>query len=88
MGRYWVDSEILRCSHKRKFNVVDLTLLISAHQGMDASGKHKSEVTKDDFLWNFLIINKADMRKGAGRLTSNYFVVCNYLFIILLSKLK
>ena len=55
---------------------------------MDASGKHKSEVTKDDFLWNFLIINKADMRKGAGRLTSNYFVVCNYLFIILLSKLK
>ena len=80
MGRYWVDSEILRCSHKRKFNVVDLTLLISAHQGMDASGKHKSEVTKDDFLWNFLIINKADMRKGAGHLTSNYFVVCNYLF--------
>ena len=88
MGRWRVDYGIIHFSHKQKFNVVDLTLLISAHQGMDAAGKHRSQVTKENFSWNFRIINKADMRKGAGRLTSNYFVVCNYLFIILLSKLK
>ena len=77
MGRYWVDSEILRCSHKQKFNVVDLTLLISAHQGMDVSGKHRSQVTDDDFLWNYHYYQSPN--KIYGLLTSNYFVVCNYL---------
>ena len=46
---------------------------------MDASGKYRSKITEDDFLWNYRIINIADMRKGAGHLTSNYFVVCYYL---------
>ena len=77
MGRWHVDYGILHFSHKRKFNIVDLTLLISAHQGMDASGKHKSEMTKVNFLWNFQFYNLND--KSSGLLTSNYFVVCSYL---------
>ena len=57
--------------------MVDLTLLMSVHQGMDSSGKHRSEMTKDNFLWNFQFYNSTDI--SSGFLTSNYFVVCYYL---------
>ena len=77
MGRWHVDYGILHFSHKRKHNIVDITLLISAHQGMDSSGKHRSEMTKDDFLWNFQFYDSSD--NSSGLLTSNYFVVYNYL---------
>ena len=77
VGRWHVDYGILHFSHKRKFNVVDLTLLISAHQGIDSSGNHRSEMTEDDFLWNFQFYNSHD--KSSGLLTSNFFVVCYFL---------
>ena len=77
MGRWHVDYGILHFSHKRKLNIVDLTLLMSAHQGIDSSGKHRSQVTDDDFLWNFQFYNSND--KFSGFLTSNYLVVCYYL---------
>ena len=77
MGRWHVDYGILHFSHKQKHNIVDLTLLMSVHQGMDSSGKHRSEMTDDDFLWNFQFYNSND--KHSGLLTSNYFVVYYYL---------
>ena len=77
MGRWRVDYGIIHFSHKQKLNIVDLTLLISAHQGVDVSGKHRSEVTEDDFLWNYHFYQSPN--KSFGLLTSNYFLVCYYL---------
>ena len=77
MGRWRIDNYILYYFHKYELNVVDMTLLISAHQGNESAIKHRSEVTKDDFLWNFRFLNSSDI--SSGLLTSNYFVVYYYL---------
>ena len=74
MGRWYVDNIILQYCRKYKFSIIDITLLMSAHQGMDYSEKHKSEMTEDDFYCNFQFYNSND--KHSGFLISNYFVVC------------
>ena len=80
MGRWRIDNYILYYFHKYELNIVDLTLLMSVHQGMDSSGKHRSEMTDDDFFWNYQFYNSTDI--SSGSLTSNYLVVCYCLFII------
>ena len=77
MGRWRVDYGIIHFSHKQKLNIVDLTLLISAHQGVDVSGKHRSEVTEDDFFWNYHFYQSPN--KSYGLLTSNFFFLFYYL---------
>ena len=80
MGRWHVDYGILHFSHKQKHNIVDLTLLISAHQGSESARRYKFEVADDDFFWNYQFYNSTDI--SSGLLTSNYLVVCYCLFII------
>ena len=77
MGRWHVDYGILHLSHKQKHNIVDLTLLISAHQGSESARRYKFEVAEDDFFLNFQFYDSSD--NSSGLLTSNYFVICYYL---------
>ena len=72
VGRCRIDNGILIFSHKHNYDVVDLTLIASAHQGTDSWRKYKSKMTKDNFLWNYHFIDSIDF---SGLLTSNYFVV-------------
>ena len=50
VGRWHVDYGILHFSHKQKHNIVDLTLLMSAHQGSESARRYKFEVAEDDFF--------------------------------------
>ena len=75
VGRYLVDSAIMLLSHKREYTVVDLTLLISAHQGTDSSSSFLSKVTRDNFLWNAHFVTGAAGQLMYGILSSNYLVL-------------
>ena len=77
MGRWRIDNYILYYFHKYELNIVDLTLLISAHQGSESARRYKFEVAEDDFFWNYQFYNSTDI--SSGLLTSNYFVVYYYL---------
>ena len=78
VGRWHIDYGILHFSHKHNYDVVDLTLIPSAHQGTDSAGNYRSRMTEDNHLYNFQFFDSND--KSSGLLTSNYFVVCYYLF--------
>ena len=78
VGRCRIDNGILIFSHKHNYDVVDLTLIASAHQGTDSAAKYISRMTENNLLYNFQFFDSND--KSSGLLTSNYFVVCYYLF--------
>ena len=81
VGRWFIDNVILYFSHQHKHAVVDVTLLISAHQGTSSSGGYKRKVARKDFYWNYkYLYNKTP--SSYGHLTSNYLVIYIILFNI------
>ena len=72
VGRYFVDSEILLQSHVSHFKVVDLSNLISIHQGMTASGSKKKSLSGSDFFYNRRVMRQQGIKT---HLASTYLVV-------------
>ena len=81
VGRWHVDYAVLYFSHQHKHTVIDVTLLISAHQGTSSSGGYKRKVARKDFYWNYkYLYNKTP--SSYGHLTSYYLVIYIILFNI------
>ena len=52
VGRWYVDSAILKFAHTHHFGVVDITSIGSLHLSLEESVHVRSRVTGDDFYWN------------------------------------
>ena len=52
VGRWFVDSAILKFAHSQSFNAVDITSLASLHLSLDESMHVRNRVKAEDFFWN------------------------------------
>ena len=53
VGRYRVDNYIMVYAHKKPIPLVDLSGIISFHQGMEDSGLLRDKISQNDFFYNF-----------------------------------
>ena len=74
VGRWHVDYGVLYFSHQHKHTVVDVTLLISAHQGTSSANNHRTRVSRENFHWNYKFFGRS-ATKSQGLLTSNILVM-------------
>lgn len=72
VGRWYVDSVILSIAHDLSYKVVDMTNIVSVHQGKDRSIKLIENIIDEDFYWNKNRID-ADYCYARGILMSNYY---------------
>ena len=71
VGRWFVDTALMKDAQRKKYYIYDMTGLISLHQGFDTSKKIFKGV-QEDFEYNKMLLQK---RNDAGivYLTANYW---------------
>ena len=74
VGRWHVDYAVLYFSHQHKHTVIDVTLLISAHQGTSSSSSYRRRVAGENFYWNYKFFGRS-ATKSQGILSSNILVM-------------
>ena len=72
VGRWYVDSVILSIAHDLSHKVVDMSNIVSVHQGKDSSFTLKNKIIDEDFNWNKNRID-SDYCYAKGILMSNYY---------------
>ena len=73
VGRFYVDSEVMRYSHVHQMPIVDLSFLQSFHQGLTVSNELKGVVDPQNLEYNRPLLGSFDVNDTV--LSSSYFVM-------------
>lgn len=73
VGRWGVDSGLMIASHNEHVSIVDMTHLVSYHQGINKSQSQRLRITEKDWNYNFKFVDRDEIRKS-GALLSNYLI--------------
>lgn len=73
VGRFYVDSEVMRYSHVHQMPIVDLSFLQSFHQGLTVSNELKGVVDPQNLEYNRPLLGSFDVNDTV--LSSSYYVM-------------